>query len=118
MYAVTGVTGQVGGAAARTLLANGQAVRAIVREAEKARSWEKSGVELAIADYRDANALTTAVTGVEGVFVMIPSNFAPQLDLLETRAIFAHCVRRSTRLDPRKPCICPPSVRHGPKARA
>jgi len=69
MYAVMGVTGQVGGAAAPTLLANGQAVRAIVRNADKARSWEKSGVELASADYRDANALRTAFTEVEGVFV-------------------------------------------------
>jgi uncharacterized protein YbjT (DUF2867 family) len=89
MYAVTGVIRQVGGAPTRTLLANGQAVRAIVREADKARSWEKSGVELAIADYRDTNALTTAFTGVEGVFVMIPPNFPPEADFPETRAIFA-----------------------------
>jgi NAD(P)H dehydrogenase (quinone) len=89
MYAVMGITGQVGGAVARMLLATGQAVRAIVRNADKARSWKKGGVKLASADYRDANALRTAFTGVEGVFVMIPPNFAPEPEFPETRAIVA-----------------------------
>jgi uncharacterized protein YbjT (DUF2867 family) len=39
MYAITGITGKVGGAVARTLLAAGQPVRAVVRDAAKARSW-------------------------------------------------------------------------------
>jgi NAD(P)H dehydrogenase (quinone) len=89
MDAVMGLTGQVGGATARRLLASGQAVRAIVRDADKARSWENSGVELALADARDADTLRTAFTGVEGVCVMIPPNFAPEPDVPETRAIDA-----------------------------
>ena len=89
MYAVMGITGQVGGAAARTVLTNGKAVRAIVRDADMARSWAKSRVEIASADYRDADALTTAFTAVEGVFVMVPPNFAPEADFPETRAIVA-----------------------------
>ena len=40
-----------------------------------------------VADYRDANALRTAFAGVEGVFVMIPPNFAPEPDFPETHAI-------------------------------
>ena len=87
MYAVMGITGQVGGAVAHTLLINEKAVRAIVRDPDKARSWKNRGVESAIADYRDANALRTAFAGVEGVFVMIPPNFAPEPDFPETRAI-------------------------------
>jgi hypothetical protein len=39
MFAVTGITGQVGGAVARTLLAEGCGVRAVVRDANKAGSW-------------------------------------------------------------------------------
>jgi NAD(P)H dehydrogenase (quinone) len=35
MYVVTGITGKVGGALARTLLAAGQPVRAVVRDATK-----------------------------------------------------------------------------------
>ena len=39
MYAVTGITGQVGGAVARTLMAQGENVRAIARDASKAAPW-------------------------------------------------------------------------------
>jgi 3-oxoadipate enol-lactonase len=35
MYAITGVTGEVGGATTRALLAGGQSVRAVVREQAK-----------------------------------------------------------------------------------
>jgi NAD(P)H dehydrogenase (quinone) len=38
MFAVTGITGQVGGAVARTLLAEGCGVPAVVRDANKAGS--------------------------------------------------------------------------------
>jgi NAD(P)H dehydrogenase (quinone) len=76
MYGVMCITGQVGGATARTLLANGRVVRAIVRNADKARSWANIGVELTLADARDAEALRRTFIGVEGVFVMIPPNFA------------------------------------------
>jgi NAD(P)H dehydrogenase (quinone) len=39
MYAITGITGQVGGTVARTLLAQGLPVRAVVRDAAKGRAW-------------------------------------------------------------------------------
>ena len=38
MYAITGVTGKVGGATARALLAAGQSVRAVVRNVDKVKS--------------------------------------------------------------------------------
>jgi NAD(P)H dehydrogenase (quinone) len=76
MYAVMGITGNVGGAVARTLLAQGEKVRGIVRNLEKAAEWQKQGAELFKADYDDADALTAAFTGVAGVFVMVPPNFA------------------------------------------
>ena len=86
MYAVMGTTGKVGGAVARTLLAKGEKVRAIVRDPGKAAEWQKQGVELFRADYDDVNALTAAFTGVAGVFVMVPPNFAPAPDFPETKA--------------------------------
>jgi NAD(P)H dehydrogenase (quinone) len=86
MYAVMGITGNVGGAVARTLLAKGHKVRGIVRNPEKAAEWQKQGVELFKADYDDVDALTAAFTGVAGVFVMVPPNFAPAPGFAETKA--------------------------------
>jgi NAD(P)H dehydrogenase (quinone) len=86
MYAVMGITGNVGGAVARTLLAKGEKVRGIVRNPEKAAEWQKQGAELFKADYDDVDALTAAFTGVAGVFVMVPPNFAPTPDFAETKA--------------------------------
>src|SRR6202050_1112703 len=86
MYAVMGITGNVGGAVARTLLAKGEKVRGIVRDPEKAVEWQKQGAELFKADYDDVDALTAAFTGVAGVFVMVPPNFAPAPGFPETKA--------------------------------
>jgi len=87
MYAITGITGNVGGAAARALLKAGKKVRGIVRDKAKAASLETQGVELAVADVQDATALERAFRGVEGVFIMVPPNFAPAENYPETREI-------------------------------
>jgi NAD(P)H dehydrogenase (quinone) len=86
MYAVMGITGNVGGAVARGLLAKGEKVRGLVRNPEKAAEWQKQGVELFKADYDDVEALTAAFTGVAGVFIMVPPNFAPTPGFAETKA--------------------------------
>ena len=87
MIAVMGITGQVGGATARALLAQGRRVRAVVRDATKAAAWETSGVEIAVASYEDADALTDAFCGAEGVFVLIPPNVAPSPNFSEAQAV-------------------------------
>jgi NAD(P)H dehydrogenase (quinone) len=89
MYAVMGITGQVGSAVAESLLGRGQKVRGIVRDPAKAQAWKARGVELAVADYDDAKALSAAFRGVEGVFAMIPPNFAPSPDFAEPRRTIA-----------------------------
>jgi NAD(P)H dehydrogenase (quinone) len=86
MYAVMGITGNVGGAVARALLAKGEKVRGIVRNPAKAAEWQKQGAELFKADYDDVDALTDAFIGVAGVFVMVPPNFAPTPGFAETKA--------------------------------
>ena len=83
MYAIIGITGQVGGAVARNLLNKNQSVRAVVRDASKGITWADRGCTVAVADLNDAVALTAAFADAEGVFVMIPPNFAPSLDLGE-----------------------------------
>ena len=77
MYAVTGITGKVGGIVARTLLAAGLPVRAVVRNVDKGRPWAEKGCEIAIASITDADGLTKAFSGVDGVFLMTPPDFDP-----------------------------------------
>jgi NAD(P)H dehydrogenase (quinone) len=89
MYAITGITGKVGGAAARTLLAAGQPVRAVVRDAAKGRLWSELGCEVALAEMEDAEALTRAFTGTAGVFVLPPPQFDPQPGFPEAKAAIA-----------------------------
>src|ERR1700728_2244500 len=86
MFAITGITGQVGGAVARTLLAKGHGVRAVVRDANKADSWAKQGCEIAVADMYVAKSLEAAFHDAEGVFVMLPAYFDPSPDFRERRA--------------------------------
>jgi len=89
MYTIMGLTGQVGGATAKALLNNGQQVRGIVRDKAKAASWETAGVELVLADWNDTAALEEAFRGAQGVFVMVPSNFAPEPGFPEAKAVAA-----------------------------
>jgi NAD(P)H dehydrogenase (quinone) len=77
MFAITGVTGNVGGELARNLLAAKKPVRAVVRDARKGAEWAGFGCEVAIADIGDVAALAAAFEGAEGVFVMVPPNFDP-----------------------------------------
>lgn len=74
MYAITGITGHVGGAAARTLLAAGEEVRAVVRDPAKGREWARRGADVAVADFADPAALAGALAGARGAFVMLPTD--------------------------------------------
>src|ERR1700728_679066 len=89
MYAILGITGRVGGAIAENLLAQGEKIRAIVRNPEKAACWRERGAEIAVADTDDPNALAAAFEGTDGVFLMVPPNFAPAPGFPETRKTLA-----------------------------
>jgi len=78
MFTVMGITGNVGGAVAENLLAAGKAVRGVVRNPEKAKAWRDQGVELVQSAYDDPVALAKAFAGTQGVFAMIPPDFAPE----------------------------------------
>src|SRR3982074_3845356 len=94
MYAITGITGKVGGAAASALLSAGHKVRAVVRDEDKGTPWSDLGCEVAIADMEDGEALTRAFTDVTGVFVLPPPNFDPEPGFPEAKAIIS-AVRRA-----------------------
>jgi uncharacterized protein YbjT (DUF2867 family) len=66
MYAITGVTGHVGGATARALSAAGEPYRAVVRTAGRA-------ADAVVADFTDRAALAAALTGCRGAFVLLPT---------------------------------------------
>jgi NAD(P)H dehydrogenase (quinone) len=87
MFAITGITGNVGGAVARTLLAANRSVRAVVRSIGNGAGWAERGCQVAVADINDSQALAAAYQGAEGVFVMVPSSFDPAPGFPEARAI-------------------------------
>jgi NAD(P)H dehydrogenase (quinone) len=89
MFAITGITGQVGGSVARTLLAAGKNVRAVVRDQKKGEAWAHQGCEIALADMNDAGALRKAFAGAEGVLIVPPPIFDPTPGFPEFRAILA-----------------------------
>ena len=67
--------GKVGGELARTLLAAGQPVRAIVRDVRKGKEWATLGCDLALAEMEDASALTTTFSGAAAVCILPPPEF-------------------------------------------
>ena len=89
MYAITGITGKVGGAVARTLLDANLPVRAVVRDARKGEVWDAQGCEVVLADIADRAALAAAFDGAEGVFVLIPPMFDPTPGFPEARSVSA-----------------------------
>jgi uncharacterized protein YbjT (DUF2867 family) len=78
MYAITGITGKVGGALANTLLEAGLPVRAVVRDAAKGARWAARGCEVTLAEMEDVETLATAFADAEAVFILPPSDFDPE----------------------------------------
>lgn len=74
MYAVAGVTGHTGARVARTLLAQGHAVRAIVRNREHIYKWRDRGAEVVVADLNDALSLSMVLEGVAGAYLLTPQS--------------------------------------------
>ncbi|CAB3722466.1 NmrA family NAD(P)-binding protein [Achromobacter piechaudii] len=87
MFAITGITGKVGGAVASRLLAAGQPVRAVLRDVARAGPWAELGCEIAIARMEDAASLTAAFEGAKGAFILPPSEFDPEPGFPEAQAV-------------------------------
>ncbi len=84
MFAITGITGQVGSVVGRMLLARGEDVRAIVRSPEKGSAWRQRHCDVAVADIGDPAALAKAFASAEGVFVLLPPSFDPTPDFMQS----------------------------------
>jgi len=75
MFVVLGATGNTGSVVAETLLARKQPVRVVVRSAEKGLSWQANGAEIAVASLDDVSALTKALRGAQGLYLLVPPNY-------------------------------------------
>ena len=102
MYAVTGITGKVGAAVARSLLSADQLVRAVVRDRAKGAAWADLGCDIVVADLADASALAKAFEGTEGVFAMLPPVFDPAPGFLEAREFIASMYTALAEAKPKK----------------
>lgn len=87
MYVVLGPTGHTGSVVAETLLTQGQPVRVVVRTPEKGAAWKAKGAEVAVASYQDRAAMTKALAGARGAYLLSPPNYAASAWLEEQRRI-------------------------------
>jgi uncharacterized protein YbjT (DUF2867 family) len=76
MYVIIGATGHTGSVAAEGLLAAGQKVRVIGRDAKRLERFSRRGAEAVVADVSDAASLEKAFSGARAVYAMIPPNIA------------------------------------------
>jgi uncharacterized protein YbjT (DUF2867 family) len=83
IFVVAGATGHVGSVVASELLSAGHEVRAIVRNAEKAKGLARQGAELVLGELSDASFLTNALRGADGAFLLQPP---PPHDSADVRA--------------------------------
>ncbi|MEZ4390593.1 MAG: NmrA family NAD(P)-binding protein [Polyangiales bacterium] len=73
-YVIAGVTGNTGKVAAQALLDAGERVRVVVRDAAKGAAWAAKGAEVAVADLGDVAALSAALAGAAGAYLLLPPN--------------------------------------------
>ena len=85
MYVIAGVSGNTGSVVADTLLAAGQPVRVIVRDAAKGAPWAARGAEVAVASLDDRAALARALAGARGAYLLLPPNGFGETDLAAGR---------------------------------
>jgi uncharacterized protein YbjT (DUF2867 family) len=74
MYVVLGASGNTGKVVAKNLLARGQKVRVVGRNAARLQPLAAEGAEIFIGDVTDASALTKAFHKADAAYVMIPPN--------------------------------------------
>lgn len=86
MILLTGITGNIGGATARALLAKGVRFRALVRDVAKAAPWAQQGVDLVQGDIEDAEAVKRALAGIDRALLVMPNGeFQERAELAFTR---------------------------------
>jgi uncharacterized protein YbjT (DUF2867 family) len=88
MYVVMGGTGHIGSAVARTLIAQGERVTIVTRDAAKAPNWAKRDAAIAEVDLSDAGALREIFRRGRRAFLLSPpADMAGDTDSEERRTI-------------------------------
>jgi uncharacterized protein YbjT (DUF2867 family) len=72
MIVVTGATGNTGRVAVEALLASGEKVRVIGRDAKKLESFKQKGAEAFVGKVEDAAQMSKAFEGATAVYLVIP----------------------------------------------
>ena len=72
MYVILGATGNTGSEVARRLLDKGKRVRVVGRDNKKLATFASRGADAFAADVLDTDALSRALAGAQGVYVLIP----------------------------------------------
>lgn len=72
MIVITGATGNTGRPAVEALLAKGEKVRVIGRDATKLDSFARRGAESFVGDATEAASMIRAFTGADAVYLVIP----------------------------------------------
>lgn len=93
-YAVFGVTGRTGAAAAGALLRSGHPVRVVVRDPAQGRAWADRGAEIAVADLTDLVSMTKALKRVQGAYVLSPQQYKRE-NLFECAELIAGITARA-----------------------
>jgi uncharacterized protein YbjT (DUF2867 family) len=99
---LAGITGNVGGAAARRLLEQGHSVRALCRDPSKAAEFSQRGVDVRRGDLHDVDAVAGALEGCDAAFLMIPPIMAPKPDYADARELSASFVAAAKRAKPKR----------------
>jgi uncharacterized protein YbjT (DUF2867 family) len=73
MILLTGITGNIGSATARALLAKGVKFRALARDLDKAAPWAEQGVEVVQGDLDDPASVRAALVGIDRAVLVMPN---------------------------------------------
>jgi len=87
MFVIAGVTGNTGSVVASTLLEQGKKVRVVVRDAAKGEPWKARGAEVAVAALDDVAALSKALEGASGAYLLSPPDLGAK-DFLAEKKVF------------------------------
>jgi uncharacterized protein YbjT (DUF2867 family) len=88
MYVIMGGTGHVGSATAEALLARGEAVTIVTRDASRAGKWRARGAEIAEANVEDVASLRAAFRRGRRAFLLNPNaDIATDTDVVERHTV-------------------------------
>lgn len=78
MIAISGATGRTGKATAAALLATGEKIRAIGRDATRLALLGKQGAEVFVVNVEDSASMERAFSGASAVYLVLPEDLSQQ----------------------------------------